>query len=229
MQFWYPDLPVWIPAFTSLAVLTILNFVAVRLFGELEFWFSLIKITAIILFILAGIYLIGTGFTSPNGVKASMSHLFETESMFPYGVTGFLAGFQIAIFAFVGIELVGTTAAETKDPHKSLPKAINSIPLRILLFYVGALVCIIAVTSWAKVSPEKSPFVEMFTLVGLPIAAGLINFVVATSALSSANSGIFATSRMLYGLALDNDAPKSFSKLSKEKFQLEDSYFQWRV
>ncbi len=101
MQFWYPDLPVWIPAFTSLAVLTILNFVAVRLFGELEFWFSLIKITAIILFILAGIYLIGTGFTSPNGVKASMSHLFETQSMFPYGVTGFLAGFQIAIFAFV--------------------------------------------------------------------------------------------------------------------------------
>ncbi|WP_139161172.1 amino acid permease, partial [Acinetobacter baumannii] len=87
MQFWYPDLPVWIPAFTSLAILTILNFVAVRLFGELEFWFSLIKITAIILFILAGIYLIGTGFTSPNGVKASMSHLFETESMFPYGVT----------------------------------------------------------------------------------------------------------------------------------------------
>ncbi|MFW6696244.1 amino acid permease [Acinetobacter pittii] len=225
MQFWYPDLPVWIPAFTSLAILTILNFVAVRLFGELEFWFSLIKITAIILFILAGIYLIGTGFTSPNGVKASMSHLFETESMFPYGVTGFLAGFQIAIFAFVGIELVGTTAAETKDPHKSLPKAINSIPLRILLFYVGALVCIIAVTSWAKVSPEKSPFVEMFTLVGLPIAAGLINFVVATSALSSANSGIFATSRMLYGLALDNDAPKSFSKLSERKVPIRGLVF----
>ena len=95
MQFWYPDLPVWIPAFTSLAILTILNFVAVRLFGELEFWFSLIKITAIILFILAGIYLISTGFTSPNGVKASMSHLFETESMFPYGVTGFWQVFKL--------------------------------------------------------------------------------------------------------------------------------------
>ncbi|PIL48317.1 amino acid transporter, partial [Acinetobacter baumannii] len=105
------------------------------------------------------------------------------------------------------------------------PKAINSIPLRILLFYVGALVCIIAVTSWAKVSPEKSPFVEMFTLVGLPIAAGLINFVFATSALSSANSGIFATSRMLYGLALDNDAPKSFSKLSKRKVPIRGLVF----
>ncbi|MDR2060190.1 MAG: amino acid permease, partial [Acinetobacter sp.] len=112
-----------------------------------------------------------------------------------------------------------------KDPHKSLPKAINSIPFRILLFYVGALVCIIAVTSWAKISPEKSPFVEMFSLIGLPIAAGLVNFVVATSALSSANSGIFATSRMLYGLSLDNDAPKSFSKLSKRKVPIRGLVF----
>ena len=225
MQFWYPDMPVWIPAFASLAILTILNFVAVRIFGELEFWFSLIKITAIILFIVAGLYLISTSYVSPNGVTASFSHVFESGSMFPYGLTGFLAGFQIAIFAFVGIELVGTTAAETKDPHKSLPKAINSIPLRILLFYVGSLICIIAVTSWAQVSPEKSPYVEMFTHVGLPIAAGLINFVVATSALSSANSGIFATSRMLYGLALENDAPKSFSKLSKSKVPIRGLVF----
>ena len=225
MQFWYPDMPVWIPAFASLAILTILNFVAVRMFGELEFWFSLIKIVAIILFIVAGLYLISTHYVSPNGVTASFSHLLESGSMFPYGLTGFLAGFQIAIFAFVGIELVGTTAAETKDPHKSLPKAINSIPLRILLFYVGSLVCIIAVTSWAQVSPEKSPYVEMFTHVGLPIAAGLINFVVATSALSSANSGIFATSRMLYGLSLENDAPKSFRKLSKRKVPIRGLVF----
>ena len=225
MQFWYPDMPVWIPAFASLAILTILNFVAVRMFGELEFWFSLIKIVAIILFIVAGLYLISTHYVSPNGVTASFSHLLESGSMFPYGLTGFLAGFQIAIFAFVGIELVGTTAAETKDPHKSLPKAINSIPLRILLFYVGSLICIIAVTSWAQVSPEKSPYVEMFTHVGLPIAAGLINFVVATSALSSANSGIFATSRMLYGLSLENDAPKSFSKLSKSKVPIRGLVF----
>lgn len=225
MQFWYPDMPVWISAFASLAILTILNFVAVRMFGELEFWFSLIKIVAIILFIVAGLYLISTHYVSPNGVTASFSHLFESGSVFPYGLTGFLAGFQIAIFAFVGIELVGTTAAETKDPHKSLPKAINSIPLRILLFYVGSLVCIIAVTSWAQVSPEKSPYVEMFTHVGLPIAAGLINFVVATSALSSANSGIFATSRMLYGLSLENDAPKSFSKLSKRKVPIRGLVF----
>lgn len=129
-----------------------------------------------------------------------MSHLFETESMFPYGVTGFLAGFKLPSLHLWVLSLSVRLLLKPKTRILHF-KAINSIPLRILLFYVGALVCIIAVTSWAKVSPEKSPFVEMFTLVGLPIAAGLINFVVATSALSSANSGIFATSRMLYGLA----------------------------
>ncbi|AUC06557.1 amino acid permease [Acinetobacter variabilis] len=224
-QFWYPDIPVWIPAFGSLVILTLLNFVAVRIFGEMEFWFALIKIIAIVLFLCVGLYLILISFVSPSGVQASLSHAIEKGSMFPYGVMGFLAGFQIAVFAFVGIELVGTTAAETKDPHKSLPRAINSIPVRILLFYIGALLCIIAVTSWSQVSPDKSPFVEMFTLVGLPVAAGVVNFVVATSALSSANSGIFATSRMLYGLSVDKDAPKSFSKLSKSKVPLNSLFF----
>ncbi len=149
----------------------------------------LIKITAIILFILAGIYLIGTGFTSPNGVKASMSHLFETESMFPYGVTGFLAGFQIAIFAFVGIELVSTTAAETKDRILHFRKQLT---LFLYAFYYSmwARWFVLLRSHLGKSFTRKSPFVEMFTLVGLPIAAGLINFVVATSALSSANSGI---------------------------------------
>ena len=216
-QFWYPDLPAWIPAFTSIAILTLLNFVAVKLFGEVEFWFALIKILAIILFLMVGIYLVTISFVSPDGVKASLAHVIDRQSMFPYGVSGFLAGFQIAVFAFVGIELVGTTAAETKDPHSALPRAINSIPLRILLFYVGALVCIIAVTSWANIAPDKSPFVEMFTLIGLPAAASIVNFVVATSAMSSANSGVFATSRMLYGLAVEKDAPKSFGRLSKSK------------
>ncbi len=120
------------------------------------------------------------------------------------------------MFAFVGIELVGTTAAETKDPEKSLPRAINSIPLRIIMFYVFALIVIMSVTPWSSVVPSKSPFVELlFVLVGLPAAASLINFVVLTSAASSANSGVFSTSRMLFGLAQDGQAPKMFAKLSK--------------
>ncbi|STT52057.1 D-serine/D-alanine/glycine transporter [Klebsiella pneumoniae] len=109
----------------------------------------------------------------------------------------------------------GTTAAETKDPEKSLPRAINSIPLRIIMFYVFALIVIMSVTPWSSVVPSKSPFVELFVLVGLPAAASLINFVVLTSAASSANSGVFSTSRMLFGLAQDGQAPKMFAKLSK--------------
>jgi D-serine/D-alanine/glycine transporter len=219
-QFWFPDLAAWIPAFGSILILTILNFVAVKLFGEVEFWFALIKIIAILLFLLVGMYLVMIGFTSADGVKASLSHIVQRESILPFGIAGFLSGFQIAVFAFVGIELVGTTAAETQDPQQALPRAINSIPIRILLFYVGALLCIIAVSSWSHISPDKSPFVEMFSLIGLPAAASLVNFVVATSALSSANSGVFATSRMLYGLAVEKDAHPGFAKLSKRKVPL---------
>lgn len=140
-------------------------------------------------------------FQSPTGVEASFAHLWNDGGWFPKGLSGFFAGFQIAVFAFVGIELVGTTAAETKDPEKSLPRAINSIPIRIIMFYVFSLIVIMSVTPWSSVVPEKSPFVELFVLVGLPAAASVINFVVLTSAASSANSGVFSTSRMLFGLA----------------------------
>lgn len=135
-----------------------------------------------------------TDFQSPTGVEASFAHLWNDGGWFPKGLSGFFAGFQIAVFAFVGIELVGTTAAETKDPEKSLPRAINSIPIRIIMFYVFALIVIMSVTPWSSVVPEKSPFVELFVLVGLPAAASVINFVVLTSAASSANSGVFSTS-----------------------------------
>jgi hypothetical protein len=156
-----------------------------------------------------------TSFKSPTGVEASVAHLWNDGGWFPKGISGFFAGFQIAVFAFVGIELVGTTAAETKDPEKSLPRAINSIPIRIIMFYVFALIVIMSVTPWSSVVPDKSPFVELFVLVGLPAAASIINFVVLTSAASSANSGVFSTSRMLFGLAQDGVAPKAFGKLSK--------------
>ena len=112
---------------------------------------------------------------------------------------------------------MGTAAAETKDPEKNLPRAINSIPVRVLLFYVGALVVIMAVNPWRTIDPASSPFIGMFTLAGLGIAAVVINLVVLTSAASSANSGIYSTSRMVYGLAQDGNAPKAFGKLSVRK------------
>ncbi len=214
-QFWFPGLADWIAALAVVVLLLALNLATVKMFGEMEFWFAMIKIVAIVALIIVGLVMVLTHFTSPSGVQASFEHLWNNGGWFPKGLSGFFAGFQIAVFAFVGIELVGTTAAETKDPEKSLPRAINSIPIRIIMFYVFALIVIMSVTPWGSVVANKSPFVELFVLVGLPAAASIINFVVLTSAASSANSGVFSTSRMLYGLAQDGAAPKSFGKLSK--------------
>lgn len=214
-QFWFPGLSDWVVALTVIVLLLSLNLATVKMFGEMEFWFAMIKIVAIVALIVIGLGMVLMHFQSPGGVEASFTHLWNNGGWFPKGVSGFFAGFQIAVFAFVGIELVGTAAAETKDPEKSLPRAINSIPIRIIMFYVFALIVIMSVTPWASVVPDKSPFVELFMLVGLPAAASIINFVVLTSAASSANSGVFSTSRMLYGLAQDRVAPQAFAKLSK--------------
>jgi len=224
-QFWFPDLPQWIPALMCVGVLLSLNLITVKLFGEIEFWFAMIKIIAIVGLIGTGLYMILSGFQSPSGSTASLGNLWNDDGMFPHGLMGFFAGFQIAVFAFVGIELVGTTAAEAKDPERTLPRAINSIPLRIIMFYVFALIAIMAVTPWRDVVPNKSPFVELFILAGLPAAAAVINFVVLTSAASSANSGVFSTSRMLFGLAQEGDAPKAFEKLSNRDVPANGLYF----
>ena len=224
-QFWFPDLPQWIPALACVGVLLSLNLITVKMFGEIEFWFALIKIVAILGLVATGLYMVLSGFESPAGRSASLANLWNDEGMFPHGLMGFFAGFQIAVFAFVGIELVGTTAAEAKDPERTLPRAINSIPIRIIMFYVLALIAIMAVTPWRDVVPGKSPFVELFVLAGLPAAASLINFVVLTSAASSANSGVFSTSRMLFGLAQEGDAPKSFEKLSRRSVPANGLYF----
>ncbi|WP_460422104.1 amino acid permease [Pseudomonas sp. ZL2] len=213
-QHWYPDLPAWIPAVGMMLTLFALNVLTVKLFGEVEFWFAIIKIIAVLTLIGVSVVLVATSFVSPTGVTASLGHLFQSEAAFPHGISGFFAGFQIAIFSFAGTELIGTTAAETRSPEQVLPKAINAIPIRIILFYVVSLACIIAVTSYAHVSPNKSPFVELFLVAGFPAAAGIVNFVVLTSAASSANSGVFSTSRMLFGLAGQGNAPGVFKRLS---------------
>ena len=216
-QYWWPDIALWIPGALTILLLLGLNLVAVRLFGELEFWFAIIKLVAITALILVGAVMVISRFQSPDGDIAAVSNLIDHGGFFPNGITGFLAGFQIAIFAFVGVELAGTAAAETKDPEKNLPRAINSIPIRIVVFYILALAVIMMVTPWDKVHSDSSPFVQMFALAGLPAAAGIINFVVLTSAASSANSGIFSTSRMLFGLAREGQAPKRWGILSRNQ------------
>ena len=205
--------------------ITGLNLVTVKLFGEMEFWFALIKIIAIVVLIVVGLWMIFTGFTSTTGEIASFTHLWSHDGMFPKGFSGFLAGFQIAIFAFVGVELVGTTAAETKDPEKNLPKAVNSIPVRIIIFYVLALVIVMSVTPWNKIDPSVSPFVNLFSQAGIAAAAIIMNLVVLSSVMSSMNSGVFSTSRMLFGLSREEQGPKIFGKLNTRAVPANALYF----
>lgn len=216
VAFWWPDLPLWIPGLALILLLLALNLPSVKSFGELEFWFALIKIVAIVALIIIGLYMVFTGFSS-GGSKAAFSNLWDHGGFFPKGFMGFAAGFQIAVFAFVGVELVGTAAAETKDPHRNLPRAVNSVPIRMLLFYIGALFVLMSVRPWTEFKAGESPFVKMFALAGLAAAAGVVNFVVLTSAASSANSGLYSTSRMVYGLSRQGDAPRLFSHLSRNK------------
>ncbi|WP_176488074.1 D-serine/D-alanine/glycine transporter [Candidatus Regiella insecticola] len=215
-QFWFPESSHWVASLLAVLLLFLLNLTAVKLFGEIEFWFAMIKIIAIVALIVVGFGMILINYLPLSfSSGASVHHLWQDGGMFPKGLMGFFAGFQIAIFAFVGIELVGTTAAETKDPEIVLPRAINSIPIRIIVFYVFSLITIMSVTPWRSVTLNQSPFVELFVLVSFPAVASVINFVVLTSALSSANSGVFSTSRMLFGLAKKGNAPKQFSHLSR--------------
>ncbi|MDG3016830.1 D-serine/D-alanine/glycine transporter [Speluncibacter jeojiensis] len=217
VNYWWHGAPLWIPALGAVVLLVVLNLPTVKAFGETEFWFALIKIVAIVALVVVGLVMIFSHFTAPGGAVAQFSNMWNDGGFFPTGPMGFVAGFQIATFAFVGIELVGTAAAETKSPEKNLPKAINSIPVRVALFYVVALIVIISVTPWREISADHSPFVAMFSLAGLGIAASVINFVVLTSATSSANSGIYSTSRMVYGLAHEGDAPRLFGRLTSRR------------
>ena len=221
LGFWLPDgtsfSPIQQAMISAGCVLFVmgLNLLTVKLFGEIEFWFALIKILAIIGLIGVGGYMIFSHFQAPQGAVASISNVWSHGGLFPKGTEGFLAGFQIAVFAFVGVELIGTTAAETKDPEKNLPKAINAIPVRIILFYVLALFIVMSVTPWDHIRADKSPFVGLFLIAGIPVSAIIMNLVVLSSVMSSMNSGVFSTSRMLFGLSKDGQAPGAFGRLSK--------------
>jgi D-serine/D-alanine/glycine transporter len=215
-QFWLPGLPQWMPGLIALVILLFMNLATVKLFGEMEFWFALIKVIAILALIVIGIYMIVTGF-STNAGASSFTNLWSHDGMFPNGMNGFILSFQMVVFAFAGIELVGLTAGETENPEKVIPKAINNIPIRILIFYIGALVVIMSIYPWNAINPMESPFVQVFVAVGIVAAAGIVNFVVLTSAASACNSAIFSTSRMVYSLAKDNNAPVPLAKLTSNK------------
>jgi D-serine/D-alanine/glycine transporter len=213
LRYWF-NIPQWIPALICLLVLLGVNLLTVKLFGELEFWFAIIKVVTILALIIIGVILLVMGFHTDTGV-ISIKNLWEHGGLFPHGISGFLLSFQMVVFAFVGVELIGVSAAETANPQKNIPSAINKLPLRILFFYVGALFIILCINPWNQLNASSSPFVKTFSLVGIPIAAGIINFVVLTSAASAFNSGLFSTSRILYNISRQNGRPTSLAKLNK--------------
>ncbi|MCO6252377.1 amino acid permease [Staphylococcus epidermidis] len=209
--YWYPQVPHWLTVLFIVLLLISFNLLGARLFGELEFWFSIIKVVTIITMVIVGLVLIFLSFKTEYG-HASFGNLIHHGGMFPHGAAGFLMSFQIAVYSFIGIELIGVTAGETKNPEKTIPKAINNVPIRILLFYIGGLLVIMSVIPWFKVDPDSSPFVKLFTLIGVPFAAGIVNFVVLTAPASATNSGIYSNSRILFGLAKQGLGPKVLTK-----------------
>lgn len=209
--YWYPQVPHWLTVLFIVLLLISFNLLGARLFGELEFWFSIIKVVTIITMVIVGLVLIFLSFKTEYG-HASFGNLIHHGGMFPHGAAGFLMSFQIAVYSFIGIELIGVTAGETKNPEKTIPKAINNVPIRILLFYIGGLLVIMSVIPWFKVDPDSSPFVKLFTIIGVPFAAGIVNFVVLTAAASATNSGIYSNSRILFGLAKQGLGPKVLTK-----------------
>lgn len=213
VKYWF-NIPQWIPALICVIILLGLNLLTVKLFGELEFWFALIKVITILALIIIGVILLVMGFKTDAG-SVTVQNLWSHGGLFPNGVSGFLLSFQMVIFAYVGVELVGVSAAETSNPQKNIPPAINKIPLRILFFYVGALIVLLFINPWMELNAAESPFVKTFSLVGIPLAAGIINFVVLTSAASACNSGMFSTSRILYNLSKNDQGPSTFAKLNK--------------
>lgn len=214
MNFWFPDLPQWLSALVAVVLLTIINLTAVSAFGEIEFWFALVKVVTIIAMIAIGALMIVTGIGN-GGVPVGISNLYSHGGFFPHGISGPISTLTMVAFAFGGVELIGITAGEAKNPDKVIPSAINSVFIRILIFYIGSLFVIMCLYPWDSIGTAGSPFVLTFSKLGIGAAAGIINFVVLTAAASSCNSGVFTTGRMLFNLSNQGQAPGKFGTLSK--------------
>ena len=211
VNYWLPDMPQWVSALVCLVIITALNRFNVKAYGETEFWIALIKVAAIVCMIVFGLYIICG---NPAGFPENISNLWKNGGYFPNGLWGLMLACVVVMFSFGGIELIGITAGEAEDPDKSIPKAINQVIWRILIFYVGTMFVLMCLWPWNQVGMEASPLVQIFDNVGIPAAAHILNFVVLLAAISVYNSAIYSNSRMLYGLAEKGDAPKFLSKLS---------------
>ncbi len=210
VNYWLPDFPQWLTSLCILAGITAVNMLNVKMFGELEFWCALIKVAAVIGMIALGIVLLVSGV---GGTVSGPGNLWEHGGFFPNGGRGVLLSLAVIMFSFGGTELIGVTAGEADNPKESIPKAINQVLRRILLFYIGALGVMMSIYPWNRVGMDGSPFVLIFSRLGIPAAADMLNFVVLTAAVSVYNSGIYSNARMLYSLARQGNAPKVFARL----------------
>ncbi len=211
LGYWFPDLPKWIGVLACLVIITVINLVTVSAYGEIEFWMAFIKIAAIIGMIVLGSYYIAT---DPDPFPQNFDNLWMHGGFFPNGLEGMLMSLAPVLFSFGGIELIGITAGEAENPNKTIPRAINQVIYRILIFYVGTMIVLMTLWPWNEVGKDASPFVQIFQNAGFTSTANILNFVVLTAAISVYNSAIYSNSRMLYGLAKSGNAPKFFDKLS---------------
>ena len=217
MGFWFPEVARWVWVLGIVLLIGGLNLCNVKVFGEMEFWLSLLKVGAIVAMILGGFGIMLFGVHSAGDAPASgLSNLWAHGGFMPNGVGGLIASFAVVMFAFGGIEIIGITAGEAKDPQRVIPKAINAVPLRILLFYVLTLFVLMAIYPWPQIGSQGSPFVQIFSNLGIGSAATILNIVVISAAVSAINSDIFGAGRMMYGLAQQGQAPKGFAQLSKQ-------------
>ncbi len=215
INYWWPQIPAWSSVLFFFIVITLVNLGNVKFYGESEFWLAIIKVAAVVSMIVFGLYLL---FTADVGSTASFSNLWAHGGFFPHGFDGLFYMLAFLMFAFGGIELIGMAAAEAENPEKTIPKAINQVVFRILIFYVGSLTILLSLVPWNQLDLgglDKSPFVMIFSQLGIGWAAHLLNFIILTAALSVYNSGMYANSRMLFGLAKQGNAPKIFGKVNK--------------
>ncbi|MDD1148166.1 amino acid permease [Pseudomonas sp. TNT2022 ID357] len=216
MSLWFPDTPRWIWVLSIVLGIGALNLCSVRIFGEMEFWLSLLKVAAIIAMIGGGFAVLLFGIQLGDGQHSvGLSNLWAYGGFFPNGLEGMIASFTIVMFAFGGIEVIGITAGEAKDPQRMIPKAINSVPLRILIFYILTLLVLLMLFPWSGIGSQGSPFVQIFSGLGINSAATVLNLVVISAVFSAINSDIFSAGRMMYGMAAIGQAPAAFASTSR--------------
>lgn len=216
MHFWFPAMPIWVTALVAVSAMLMINMIGVKIYGEAEFWFALVKVVAIVALIIfgAGMIFFGVG---NHGQPVGFHNLVDHGGFFAKGVGGTLLSIVMVAFAFGGIENLGLAAGEAKDVKTTMPKAVSATFWRLLLFYVGAIAVLLAVFPWTSLTTKGSPFVEVFTKIGIPGAADIMNLVMVTAVLSAVNASVFTNSRTFYNLSLQKNAPAFLSVVNSRK------------